>query len=106
MMRSKYECLIMDLYSLWKQGGAISCLMYGSLATVGFSDISSMENYLDAGTPDMIYIKSVKTGKELDVYEWEFKDYEIDDAKKRVTVKTNNNKIKKKERSKGVVLSF
>lgn len=72
------EKLIRDAYKLSKAGNLIG-LIYSSGKTLGFKDFASeddLEKVMNIKW-DMLYLKSIPTDTEIQIYDYELKNYTI-----------------------------
>lgn len=83
------EKLIRDAYKLHKAGNLV-CIMYNPTRSVGFSEINDedLEKLLEFKW-DMLYIKSIPTYTEIQIYENELKNYKIKQSEETLFVLTN-----------------
>ena len=52
-------------------------IMYATISTIGFSSVTEdeIDDLVDRLPIDMLHLKSLLTDIEVDVYEWEFKNF-------------------------------
>ncbi len=84
------EKLIREAYKLSKAGNLIG-IMYNSGKSVGFKDINSdedLEKLLELKW-DMLYLKSIPTDTEIQIYDYELKNYVIKKSEETLFVLTN-----------------
>lgn len=83
------EKLIRDTYKLHKAGHLV-CIMYNPTRTVSFSEINDedLEKLLKFKW-DMLYIKSIPTDTEIQIYENELKNYKIKQSEETLFILTN-----------------
>ena len=81
--------LIKDAYKLHKSGHLVG-IMYNSGKSVGFSEINDedLEKLLELKW-DMLYLKSIPTDTEIQIYEDELKNYVIKKSEETLFVLTN-----------------
>ena len=84
------ENLIRDAYKLSKAGNLIG-LIYSSGKTLGFNDFISEEDLEKVMNIkwDMLYLKSIPTDTEIQIYENELKNYTIKKSEETLYVLTN-----------------
>ena len=85
------EKLIRDAYRLSKAGNLIG-IMYSSGKTLGFKDVAS-ENDLEKVMNmkwDMLYLKSIPTNTEIQIYDHELKNYVIKKSEETLFVLTTH----------------
>lgn len=88
------EKLIRDAYKLYKAGHLV-CIMYNPTRSVSFSEINDedLEKLLEFKW-DMLYIKSIPTDTEIQIYENELKNYKIKQSEETLFVLTNKGEIR------------
>lgn len=94
MKDCKFKQLILDVYKEWQkpertfvknmQGIELKYnnfwgTIYGVIAKDTFDNIINIERYMDICNPDMFLLNSRVTRQEIEVYEWNLKDYKIVD---------------------------
>ena len=86
-----FKDLIKDAYKLSKNNNLIG-IVYGSTFTKGFKDIreDDIDNILDNFKIDMLYLKSLPTDTECQIYEQEFKSYTIKHSEETLYVLTKD----------------
>lgn len=84
------EKLIREAYKLSKAGYLIG-ILYNSGKTVGFKDIKEedLDKLLELNW-DMLYLKSVPTDTELQIYENELKDFKVKASEETLYVLTTH----------------
>lgn len=83
------EKLIRYTYKLHKAGHLV-CILYNPTMTVSFSEINDeeLEKLLEFKW-DMLYIKSIPTDTEIQIYENELKNYKIKQSEETLFILTN-----------------
>lgn len=83
------EKLIRDAYKLHKAGNLVG-IMYNSGKSIGFSEINDeeLEKLMDLKW-DMLYLKSIPTDTEIQIYDYELKNYVIKKSEETLFVLTN-----------------
>ena len=87
---SKLQELIKDAYKLSKAGNMIG-ICHTACAAVGFKDIpeDKIDEFIN-GKVEMLYLKSLLTDTEIQIYEYELKDYKIKNSEEVLYVLTNH----------------
>jgi len=88
-MSNVFKRLIQDSYKLRKEYGGLSGIMYGAISSVGFSEVSDIEEYTGACNIDMLYLQNGQTEESISVYEWELENYKIKRSERRIYIKLN-----------------
>ena len=86
---SKMQDLIKESYKLAKAGNLIG-ICYSSCASTSFSQIQ--ENKLDEfleGPIEMLYLKSIVTDTDIQIYEYELKDFKVKHSEEVLYILTN-----------------
>ena len=85
----KFKKLIVEAYNRAKEGNLVG-IVYCALSTHGFSDIRDINKFVNDRNPDMLYIKSKLTDREIDIYKWELEDYKIKESERTIYIKLKN----------------
>lgn len=106
MKDCKFKQLIIDIYSDHKNrtfdkiemGYKVTYnnyfgLLYNAISTDGLEDIININKYMDIANPDMLMLHSRITNEEIEIYQWDLKDYKIKNDI--LIVYYNNGKVKK-----------
>ena len=81
-----FEKLIKEAYKLSQAGNLIG-ILYNSGKAVGFNDIKDIDKAL--GTKyDMLYLKSIPTDTEIEIYEADLKDFKVKNSEEVLYVLT------------------
>ena len=67
-------------------------LIYNAISTHGFSDIKDIDAYVDLYNPDMLYLKSRVNDQEIQIYQWDLKEYRIEEDL--ISIECKNGNIK------------
>lgn len=67
-------------------------LLYSATSTDSLDKITDVQKYMDIANPDMIMLHSIVTNKEIEIYNWDFKDYKISNDK--LIIEFNNGKVR------------
>ena len=89
----KFKQLMIDSYKKYLEGKNIIGYLYNPISNVNFSSFSNLEDfeaYINKFNPDMLYLKSLLTDAEVDVYESNFIDYKIKHSETTIYIKLNN----------------
>lgn len=81
-----FKNLVVDAYNKHNLVG----ILYGATSTYGLSDLTNFEEFLNVSNPDMLHLKSILTGAEIDVYEWELENYKIKNSESTIYIKLKN----------------
>lgn len=81
--------LILDAYKKSSEGNLVG-ILYNAVSTHGFSDIKDIDGFVKRCNPDMLYLKSILTGNEIDVYEWELESYTVKESESTIYIKCKN----------------
>lgn len=87
---SKMQDLIKDAYKLSKAGNIIG-ICHTACSAIGFKDIpeDKIDEFID-GTVEMLYLKSLLTGTDIQIYEYELKDYKIKNSEEVLYILTTH----------------
>lgn len=93
MKDTKFKQLIIDVYKEWKKPertfqkedfGITQTYrnfwgeLFGAISRYSFSDISNIHDFANRLNPNMLLLHSRVTGQEVEIYEWQLKDYKIE----------------------------
>lgn len=81
--------LILDVYKKSSEGNLVG-ILYNAISTYGFSDIKDIDGLVKRCNPDMLYLKSILTENEIDVYAWELENYTVKESKRAIYIKCKN----------------
>lgn len=84
-----FKNLILDTYEKAKEGNIVG-ILYGAVSTIGFSEINDINQFTDLMNPDMLYLKSIPTNCQIDVYAWELENYVIKKSQRTIYIKVKN----------------
>lgn len=87
---SKMQDLIKDAYKLSKAGNLIG-ICHTAMSAVGFKDIpeDKIDEFVD-NKVEMLYLKSMLTNTEIQIYENELKNYKIKNSEEVLYVLTTS----------------
>ncbi len=85
----KFKQLIIDSYNKSKEENLVG-LVYSAISTYGFSEIINIEEFVKESNADMLHLKSVLTGLEVDIYEYDLVDYKIKSSENTIYLKLKN----------------
>ena len=89
MKNEKFAELILTAYNLASKGNLVG-ILYNAISTYGFSDIKDIDGLVKRCSPDMLYLKSILTENEIDVYEWELESYTVKESESTIYIKCKN----------------
>lgn len=89
MKNGKFTNLILDAYKKSSEGNLVG-ILYNAISTHGFSDIKDIDGFVKKCNPDMLYLKSILTGNEIDVYAWELENYTVKESERTIYIKCRN----------------
>ena len=89
MEDGKFKNLILDAYKKSSEGNLVG-ILYNAVSTHGFSDIKDINGFVKKCSPDMLYLKSILTGNEIDVYAWELENYTVKESECTIYIKCRN----------------
>lgn len=108
MKDCKFKQLVLDIYDDWKGRSfekiEFECkctynnyfgFLYDTTSTDSLDNIIDVNKYMDIANPDMLMLHSRITNKEIEIYQWNLKDYKIENDILRIEF--NNNKVKEFE---------
>ena len=81
-----FEKLIKEAYKLSQAGNLIG-ILYNSGRSIGFSNITDIDKELELKY-DMLYLKSIPTDTEIEIYESELKDFKVKNSEEVLYVLT------------------
>lgn len=86
---NKFNNLIKEVYNRTKEGNLVG-VIFNADYTYELSDIRDIDEFVENKNLDMLYLKSKRTGIEVDVYRWRLEDYEIKTSEHTIFVKLKN----------------
>ncbi|MBN1076032.1 hypothetical protein DVV91_17055 [Clostridium botulinum] len=105
MKDCKFKQLILDVYGDWKSRSfekiefGCKCtynnyfgFLYNAVSTDSLDKIIDINKYMDIANPDMLMLHSRITNEEIEIYQWDLKDYTIKNDV--LNVQFNNGKNK------------
>ena len=81
-----FENLIKEAYKLSQAGNLIG-ILYNSGRSIGFSNITDIDKELELKY-DMLYLKSILTDTEIEIYETDLKDFKVKNSEEVLYVLT------------------
>lgn len=90
MKNEKFKQLIVDTYKISKTSKNLIGIVYGPISTYGFSDLVNIEKFAETSGAEMLYLKSKSSNTEVDVYEYDLVDYEINNSDRTIRIKLRN----------------
>jgi hypothetical protein len=90
MKNEKFKQLIVDTYKISKTSKNLIGIVYGPISTYGFSDLINIEKFAETIGTEMLYLKSKSSNTEVDVYEYDLVDYEINNSDRTICIKLRN----------------
>lgn len=93
MQDCKFKQLILDVYREWQKpertfkkkvlGVELTYknfqgTLFGAVSRDSFDDIKDIQQYMDAMNPNMFMLNSRVTGQEVEIYDYQLKDYRIE----------------------------
>lgn len=84
-----FKSLIIDSYKKAQEGN-LTGIVYGSILTVGYSEIEDINKFVEFMNQDMLHLKSRVTDYEIDVYSWELEDYKVKHGENTIYIKVKN----------------
>lgn len=92
MKNEKFKQLIVDTYKIAKTSKNLVGIVYGPISTYGFSDLVNIEGFAETNAADMLYLKSKLSNTEIDIYEYDLVDYEINNSDRTIHIKLRDRK--------------
>lgn len=93
MRDGKFKELVKVCYTKSKENNGLFGLLYGAISTVNFIDIDDIDSFVEKMNPDMLHLKSMPTGVEKDIYEWELKDFKVKEGESTIYVLLKNGEV-------------
>ena len=93
MGNSKFKKLIIDAYNNSKKERTLVGIMYGPISNYSFNDIVDIQGFVNNTNADMLYLKSLLTGIELDIYAYDLVDYKISSSEHNIYIKLRNKEV-------------
>ena len=93
MRDGKFKELVKVCYNKSKENNGLLGLLYGAISTVNFIDIDDISSFVEKMNPDMLHLKSMLTGVEKDIYEWELKDFRVKEGESTIYVLLKNGEV-------------
>lgn len=93
MRDGKFKELVKVCYTKSKENNGLLGLLYGAISTVNFIDIDDISSFVEKMNPDMLHLKSMPTGVEKDIYEWELKDFKVKEGESTIYVLLKNGEV-------------
>lgn len=69
--QKKFDKFILKMYDIWQEDKGIVCILYTAISHTGFTEIRDINGFVSSCNVDCIYIKSLKTGKDIQIYSWD-----------------------------------
>lgn len=93
----KFEELIRDAYKLSKAGNLIG-ILHGTAFNLGFKGITEedLDKFTEHHKWDMLYLKSIPTDTEIQIYEYELKDFKVNYSEETLYIRTTHGETKLK----------
>ena len=91
-MNKRFKQLIIEAYKMSKKSKNLVGLVYGAIFSYGFSDITDIEGFVNSSPVDMLYLKSLFSGVELDIYEYDLVDFKTA-GKNGIYIKLKNKEL-------------
>ena len=89
--QKKFDKLVEKIYDIWKENeSGLVCILYDALSKVSFRDIRDIKGYLNSGDVDCIYIKSLLTGTEVQIYACNMNKMTIRTYQNMISIKKGN----------------
>lgn len=93
MRDGKFKELVKVCYTKSKEANGLFGLLYGAISTVNLIDIEDIDSFVEKMNPDMLHLKSMLTGVEKDIYEWELKDFRVKEGESTIYVLLKNGEV-------------
>lgn len=90
MKNEKFAQLIVDVYKKSKDKGNLVGIIYSAISTYGFSELINIEEFVKNSGADMLHLKSKLTDVEIDIYEYDLVDYQINNDENAIRIKLRN----------------
>lgn len=93
----KFEELIRDVYKLSKSRNLIG-ILHGTAINIGFKGITDedLDKLTEHHKWDMLYLKSIPTDTEIQIYEYELKDFKVNTSEETLYVLTTHGETRLK----------